>query len=138
MSSMTPCTVTCPHCGKEQEFEVWQSLNVTLDPDVKARFLRGEINVFACDACGERSLCDGPLLYHDMERKFSAQYIPWEKASDPAFLKGFTSEGTLPVREDDPFAGLPEMQYLHRPHVVFDMSELLRYVVFRDGLAAGA
>ncbi len=58
MSSMMPCPLQCPHCGNEQKLEIWESINVTLDPEVKAKLLAGKINVFICDKCSKRSHYD--------------------------------------------------------------------------------
>jgi hypothetical protein len=138
MSSMMPCQLQCPHCGNEQELEIWGSVNVKLDPELKEKLLGGEINVFACEKCGKRTFYDAPLLYHDMELHFCIQYIPPEELDDPSLFQRFALDGTLPVREDDPTRSLPDLQYVLRPHIVFDMGELLRYVAFRDAIAAAS
>ncbi len=136
MSSMTPCTLPCPRCGHEQELEVWQSLNVTLDPELKDRLRAGEINAFTCAQCGHRAIYDEPILYHDMQLRFCVQYLPPGRAEDPEFLRGLTPEGTLPAADDDLMQALAEMQYLLRPHIVLSLDELVAYVAFRDRLAA--
>jgi predicted RNA-binding Zn-ribbon protein involved in translation (DUF1610 family) len=127
----------CPACGEEATATVWRSMNVTLDPDAKELLLAGDVNVFRCPKCGYESLLDIDFLYHDMEKKFSVQFYPYERLADDGFLANFTREGE--TNPDTP-AGvrLPEAAgYLLRPHIVFEMGELVRYVAFRDRLWEG-
>lgn len=45
MSQRQSTTVTCPQCGHSQDFFIWSSLNVSLDPDEKPRLLSGELEL---------------------------------------------------------------------------------------------
>lgn len=66
MSMPSTNRVVCPQCQHEQEFIVWQSMNVTLDPELKEQLLRGELNAFTCEKCGEKTPVHYDTLYHDM------------------------------------------------------------------------
>ncbi len=125
MTIKTPRSYHCPKCGHAQEFLLWQSVNVTLEPHLREMLFQGRINVFHCDACEFTSCIDYPLLYHDMDRAFSVQYYPPAALEDEDFFKIFTKTGTFHLPE---FPG----HYLGRPHLVFDMAEMLRYIVFRE------
>lgn len=57
--------VTCA-CGHTFKAELYQSANVTLNPDLLKRILSGEMNVVACPSCGCRFHVEVPFLYHDM------------------------------------------------------------------------
>jgi len=131
MSVRESVEAKCPACGEESEVSVWRAMNVTTDPDAKELLLSGSVNVFSCPKCRYESLLDIDLLYHDMERKFSVQYYPFERLADDNFLAGFALDGAhapAGVR-------LPgEAEYLLRPHIVFEMGELVRYIAFRDRL----
>lgn len=134
MSVREQVEAVCPACGAESQVSVWRSVNVTLDPDAKAQLLAGTMNVFSCPKCRYESLLDTDLLYHDMERGFCVQYYPYERLGDDGFLANFSIDGaprlSLPGGE-----ALPgEAGYLTRPHIVFEMGELVRYVAFRDRL----
>ena len=134
MSVRETVEAKCPACGAESQAEVWRSMNVTQDPDVKELLLAGTVNVFQCPKCRYESLLDVDFLYHDMERKFSVQYYPYERLSDDNFLANFTVEGT-PQLDLPESAPLPDrMDYLLHPHIVFEMGELVRYIAFRDRL----
>ena len=129
MSKLTPHDLQCPHCGNEQETRVWDSLNVTLDPELKEKLYRGEVNQFECEKCGQKTFIDAPLLYHDMTQKFCVQYYPPNALKDTDFLKNFNSDGW-----QKSMLSIPKelCKYLQKPHVVFDMNEMIRYVLFRD------
>ena len=134
MSVRETVEAKCPACGEESQVEVWRSMNVTQDPDAKELLLAGTVNVFQCPKCRYESLLDVDFLYHDMERKFSVQYYPYERLSDDNFLANFTVEG-VPALNLPESAPLPDrMDYLLHPHIVFEMGELVRYIAFRDRL----
>lgn len=134
MSVREEVEAKCPACGEESQTTVWRSMNVSEDPDAKELLLAGTVNVFQCPRCRYESLLDVDFLYHDMDRRFSVQYYPYERLSDDGFLADFTAEGrpALNLGERVPLA--ERMEYLLRPHIVFEMGELVRYVAFRDRL----
>jgi hypothetical protein len=66
-----------------------------------------------------------------MTQQFCVQYYPPEALDDPEFFRQFNPDGSLAM------TGIPagfadSGAYLTRPQIVFDMTEMLRYVVFRD------
>jgi len=129
MSHRTEQEITCPECGNEQRAFVWDSLNVSLDPSLRQRLFDGQINTFKCTSCGLEAFVSVPLFYHDMTRQLCVQYLPPEMLDDPSSFELYTTEGELDV-------GLPleelEAEYLARPHVVFEIAEMLRYIYFRE------
>lgn len=134
MSRNTSHNLRCPHCGHKQETKVWDSLNVTLDPDLKKKLYSAEINLFDCVECKKKSFINAPLLYHDMKQQFCVQYYPQESLDDAQFFRQFNTDGSISI------PGIPDAfaksgEYLTRPHIVFDMNEMIRYVVFRDHVA---
>ncbi len=135
MSKMTPHSLQCPYCGHTQETMVWASLNVTHDPELKDRLYAAEINRFECEKCKKQTLINVPLLYHDMAMRFCVQYYPPEALKDEDFHRHFNADGSVAVN-GVPEAVVKSAEYLTRPHIVFDMNELIRYVAFRDRVAA--
>ena len=61
-------------CGKEFEWDLWDSVNVTTDPDLKEMILDGQMNVVVCPYCGILFYFEKFLLYHD-EKKRHLFYI---------------------------------------------------------------
>lgn len=73
MSKCTQRTLTCRKCHKEFEATIWESVNVSLDPELREKFIFDQLYVFKCPHCGEIHYIPYPILYHDMEHKFMVQ-----------------------------------------------------------------
>jgi RNA polymerase subunit RPABC4/transcription elongation factor Spt4 len=133
MSVTDSVEARCPACGAESQATVWRSINATLDPEAKTQLLAGIVNVFTCPKCRYESLLDIDLLYHDMEQGFCVQYYPYERLGDDGFLAGFGLDGRPRFSVPEGMV-LSEADYFTRPHIVFELGELVRYVAFRDRL----
>ena len=122
--------VTCPKCQNEQEVQVYDALNVTLNPAEKATLFEGQINVFECEVCGHKALLAVPFLYHDLERAFCVYYFPAEFVEEDEFIRNWvTAEGKIRIPQ---LSGGQFPAYMADAHIVFSMQELLNYVVFRE------
>lgn len=97
MSLMSVRDLACPKCGHKQETEVWQSVNVSLDPKLREKLLRGEINVFKCRSCQNSALIETPLLYNDMSRRYCVQYYPFRLVDQPEFLRQFNENAKIDI-----------------------------------------
>jgi hypothetical protein len=129
--------VACPKCGKVQSITIWESVDVEQDQEARAALFEAKINRFDCPSCDFDAIVPVPLLYHDRGRSFVAQYFPFGLLDEPEFVARFTSDGrdrhvieafarAVAARKLPPGAEPAE------PHVVFDMEELVRYVLFRE------
>lgn len=76
MSMPIELRIACPDCGAEQRFVVWESLNVTLDPDRKQELLNGELTQLVCAQCGWSGEVVYPMLYHDMAKRLMILLAP--------------------------------------------------------------
>jgi len=124
-------TVNCPKCQQKQTDMVWSSINATLNPDGRNKLFDGQINHFKCVKCEYESLIPIPLLYHDPERKIAAHYFPPESMKKAEFLDQFDLDGKFVVTGEVDF-DVPD--HLLDVHVVFNMNELVSYVIFREML----
>lgn len=79
MSFMMPEKLTCPYCNKTSTVDLYQTVNVTLDPDLKEKVFNRELFTFTCPHCGEKAILNMPLLYHDMDKQFLIQLSPAEE-----------------------------------------------------------
>ncbi len=68
--------IDCPKCGKKQTETIRDTINVTLNPELKEKLFQGEINKFRCKVCGNEAFISLPLFYHDMDKKYCVQYYP--------------------------------------------------------------
>ena len=130
---MTTHELTCPQCGNMQEVEIWDSLNVTSDPELRNRLFNADINIFKCESCNHKAIISVPLLYLDMGKRYCVQYYPPEAIEDDNFLAQFTTEGRWNFR-DIPELVNNELDYMGNPHIVFSLSDMMQYIKFRDKL----
>lgn len=138
MTQIVSVEMECPRCHHKQEVEYWRSLNVTVDPDKKEQLLAGEFNVFLCEQCGFRSFLAAHFLYTDMEKKFSVLLVPWQLVKNDEYLRStFTAEGKIKTRKGEvPIFQSLRLEYYRSPQIVFRMTDLISYIMFRDKLAA--
>ncbi len=73
MSKLRTIKLTCPDCGEEFDFDLYESVNVTLDPELKEKVLDGSIFAPVCPKCGHFEVLIHPFLYHDMDKKYMIQ-----------------------------------------------------------------
>jgi hypothetical protein len=137
MSSKREEEVECPKCGRSQTVTLWEVIDAEPDPEARAALLEARVNRFDCPGCDFDALVPVPLLYHDRRRQFLAQYFPFGLLDEAEFVERFTADGrdrqvlarfeqALKAKKIPPGAEPAE------PHVVFDMAELVRYVLFRE------
>lgn len=88
--------VSCKNCNKQTEVELRQSINVALDPELKARVKDGSLFVWECPYCGQRNLALYQTLYHDPDAKLMVWLLPGQAQPPKAVadavkeLEGYT------------------------------------------------
>ena len=88
--------VSCSHCHRQTEIEVCQSINVALDPQLKARVKDGSLFVWECPYCGHRNLARYQTLYHDPDARLMVWLLPGAEEAPKAVeeavreLEGYT------------------------------------------------
>ncbi|MFC1669014.1 CpXC domain-containing protein [Spirochaetota bacterium] len=70
MTNSTSLEFKCPDCGNKQEIQYWDSLDVSVDGEMRDKFLKNEINFYNCAKCGLFIPLDLGMVYHDAERKY--------------------------------------------------------------------
>jgi CHAT domain-containing protein len=66
----------CPRCGQTREVELRQVFDLEAEPELRQRFLRGEINVLRCPGCGVQSVVPGAMVFKDPINKRVIFFIP--------------------------------------------------------------
>ena len=132
MSQKRTHEIACPLCGREQKVELWDSIAVDEDPELRERLVSGRVNRVECAGCQKSFRIDKPLVYHDREQGIFIHFEPLiggrtlEEAA-----KGFQAalkelEGLLP-------GDLPPLEI----HLVVEWSELVeRIFLLEEGLDA--
>lgn len=115
---------------------VWTSLNATLSGEAKQDLLEKRINLLNCQHCSAETQIQLKMLYHDMKIGFCAMYVPFSTIIDESLVFDFNRHGELDSGEDSENETDKEKpyDYMEHIHLVFDMDELVRYVLFRDKL----
>lgn len=134
MSSSRMIEVVCPKCTSTQEMHIWDSVNVTLDPDLKEEIMKQRLNVFFCKQCDYRGSVDVSLLYHDMQKRYCIQYVAQDDAKSEEFYRNVSKDGLVIL---DPISARAlgatgGADYMRRPHFVFSMKEVVLFIAFRD------
>jgi hypothetical protein len=96
-------TFNCP-CGNTFTSTVYQTVNVTLEPELLYRLLAGALNTPTCSNCGRKAASAQPFLYHDMARGLFAYVHPHSNVSDEdreALLAQLRKNYTLAVETSE-------------------------------------
>lgn len=72
----------CPHCQSMQEVSYYQSVNVTINPELKQKVLSGTLNINICTACSKEISIVSGFLYHDMTNRIMLELALDESAVD--------------------------------------------------------
>ena len=119
-------TYHCMHCNNAQNFTVYPSVNVSLNPELRQKVLDHDLTVFTCAACGEMTNVEYSFVYHDMDNKY------W-------FWCTFQDDANPPPDLDEACATIgPEAKGIYQDYhcrVVRNRFELADKVgLFEDGL----
>lgn len=77
MSLSRKIEVNCPHCEAVGTYELHESINANLHPNLKDKLMNGDdLFYYTCEKCGAKSMIEAPLLYHDMDHKFMIWLMP--------------------------------------------------------------
>lgn len=70
MSSSRIHEIACQYCDTINNVKVWDSVNVTVDPELKKQVFDGTLSGFTCSNCGKKTRVVHDYLYHDMDKQF--------------------------------------------------------------------
>lgn len=76
MSKQVETEFVCPQCEKPGKAHIYQSVNVTLSPELKEKVLNFELFLASCPHCDAQLAVTNHFLYHDMDRGIMLQMHP--------------------------------------------------------------
>jgi hypothetical protein len=82
MSYLSEQEILCPFCQHPTTAEVWSSINVRENPELKDILLGGELNMVECEACQKISYAEHFLLYHDPDNELIVFVYPEDYRKD--------------------------------------------------------
>ena len=68
--------VVCPKCDSFTEAELYTSINVTNNKELRKRALDESLFKWKCQSCSHEARLTYPILYNDMKRRFMVYLIP--------------------------------------------------------------
>lgn len=68
--------ITCPNCKKKSSFKIYDSINSTLNPELKEDLMNLNLFNFKCPNCNNETDVFYRTLYHDMENNVMINFVP--------------------------------------------------------------
>ncbi len=105
MSNSQTIKYKCPYCQKEFDIEIYNTVNVRQDPDLKDRCKSGDIFQHSCPHCHSDFMIQNPLLYEDQDHQFVILVSSEDTGSqlktfaEPLVKKGYTLRRCSTVKE---------------------------------------
>lgn len=122
MSTAKTYTIRCPQCGHEQDVELYDSINVTQQPELKTALFENRLNRVLCRSCEASFRIDKPLLYHDPDRNILIHWMPDTVVSREEILDEFDRS------MEELRTALPEDIAPPRVRLVFTRAELVELI----------
>ena len=73
----------CPQCGKIHDYPVYDGVDVSKEPQFRAKVMDASIFDFVCPHCGAVNGVIYPFLYHDPSHRFMVQLVDSTMPEDP-------------------------------------------------------
>lgn len=105
MSNSRMIQAVCPYCGKQFEFEVFDTVTADTDADLRERCISGDLFRASCPHCHHEFMFQYPLIYISERDKFVLWLSTKEpdenlkKTTAPLSAKGYTLRRCSTVRE---------------------------------------
>lgn len=124
--------LTCPNCSSPIRTQIVTFIDVGQQPQLKGYLLSGQMNVAACQTCGNVAAIAAPLIYHDPEKQLFLSYFPQQLNARPEEQERFIGEATSLLMRTLP----PEQPrgYVLAPKRFLSMNTLIETVLEADGV----
>jgi len=80
MSKSKTFNIKCPSCGTQQDVDLYEAVNVAVEPELKQVLLENRLNRVGCADCDASFRVDMPLLYSDPKHNILIHWIPETEA----------------------------------------------------------
>lgn len=115
-------TIRCPKCAHEQRVELYDSIHVAQEPELKTALLENRLNRVQCEDCDAEFRVDKPVLYHDADRNILIHWMPESCASRDEIIDEFDSSLA------ELHSSIPEGMDAPRVRLVFTRVELVELI----------
>lgn len=128
-----PTSVNCQNCGNTFTTQIHTIIDVGEEPELKERFLRGEINVATCPECGQGGMLNAPLLYHDPEKELLVSYVPAELGMSADEQEQFVGSLVNSVMNNVPAE--ERKGYFFQPKTALTLESLYNMILEAEGVS---
>ena len=80
-------TIKCSKCNAESEMLVWETMDTSTDPQLKAQIRNGDCFGWHCPHCDNKSLIFYPTIYHQVNEHYIICYVPGNPSSAVEYMK---------------------------------------------------
>lgn len=126
MSARKTYNICCPRCGNTQNVELYDSISVAQEPELKEALFENRLNRVQCEACQATFRIDKPLLYHDADRNILIHWMPDNGITRDQILDEF-DKSMAELRN-----AVPEGTEYPRVRLVFDRVELVELIFIME------
>ncbi len=134
MSQVVRTTLNCSRCGQSFPAIVEQIVDAGLDPQAKARFLSGRVNMVTCPNCGHTLAVGTSLMYHDPDKELLLVHVPMELNIAPQERERVIGDLTKRVMDSTP--NEKRKGYLFQPKPVLTIPGMIDIILEADGITA--
>lgn len=134
MSQVVRTQLSCPACGQTFQAIIEQIVDVGSDPQAKARFLSGRLNMVTCPHCGHTLAVATPLLYHDPNKELLLIHVPMGLQISTEERESIVGNMTRRLTDSIP----PEKRkgYLLQPRQALTIPGMIDMILEADGITA--
>ena len=126
MSEKKTYSITCPRCRKALDVELFESINVKAEPDLKQQLMMNQINAVKCPDCDLSFRVDKPLLYSDPAQRLLIYWFPHREENfedgEERFGEWLREMGTI----------MPDGVRAPDVHLVFTRTELIERIFLKE------
>jgi hypothetical protein len=124
--------VSCPNCGSRFVTPVLTIVDASQNPQTKALFLAGQVNVAVCPQCGHAAMLSAPLVYHDADKELLFTYMPPEIGVSEVEQQRIIGDLTNRVMTSLPAE--KRKGYLLRPRSFLRLEAMIEAILEADGI----
>lgn len=101
MSVKNERTIKCPKCGKEFTVTVWNSINLSENPELKAKVLSGEVFKATCEDCKATAYLEYNMLYHDDDNDMMLHLVSGELTEEQVIDSYIKATDVLKIAREE-------------------------------------
>ena len=138
MSIINEGAVSCTKCGNRNTIQVYRSINVAENPELKQKVMDGSLFLWECPHCGQVNLARYETLYHDPLKKLMVWLMPEGEISETqmqARTMHTRAMGGYTLRKVSDMGSLMEKVLIHEAGLDDVVIEMCKYVTKMEMIA---